>query len=258
VWGIDWNPISWITSALHGVKGSIRTVYRWVAKHIAQAVDIVERDLEHFEHRARGWIVNAWKEIKRLDKLVDGIINDVGGDLHHELDTIRHEAAELVDDAVDDVETDITDLEYLARSLFKTGEHYAGAAVESLWQDVVRPVIRRIERALNVVEHDVDTGFDDLKRDVIPALEHDVAEALHYATEASGWIAAGGEDALQLINECWSWLEVLAQYPIDLLETTPAQVVAALPGAITTSALGPNTTLWQQIIDELETELPSD
>jgi prophage DNA circulation protein len=255
---MDWDPISWLKSALGDVTGPLGKIEKWTLKQIAKAAALVENDVHKLSDYVDAHVGGIENTISHLAGQINNLAAGVGGDVAGAFDATRHEIASLIDDALHPIKSEDDALKRDVPGWAKDAEHYADDALKAFERDVLDPALKEIRTAIHAAESDAEHAWHVWYKDIWAPALHDLREAEHAAHQAIYFIDHSALDAIHIVDECWDWLEWMAKNPAKALEELPAKAFAELGSGKLSAAATEVTSGWSDLVTELEKKFSND
>ena len=254
--GIDWNPISWATSAWNDATGVATEIKRWVIKQVALAVGFVENDIHKGIHYLESALDEVGQGIPWIINKVNSLADSVWGDITSSVKHVLSEAERLAHDAVAPVIKAVDTAWHHADNLFHSAEHVADSAINWFYDHTVRPALHDVYAAIHDVEKGADKALHEFELYVVKPIEHDASEALHEAHKAVYFIDHSALDAIHLIDETYDWLNAFRHHPMKSVEALPKALLEAADADWATTKAEDVKSLFGELATQLESTVP--
>ena len=211
----NWNPLSWVKSAL-GSAGKIASdIKNWVTKVVREAVDTIDKELRLGLNLAHKDLNDVWGGVEKLAREVERITDAAGGRIAKVFDSVEHDITTAVKAAVSGLTRAGSIIWDHADNLFHDAERDAKADVSWAEKHVIDPAVHDLEHGLTDAEKAAKAAVNDLYHDFVLKALHDADKAWAKAESIGTWLDHSGYDAVKLVESCWDFLESVANHPAN-------------------------------------------
>ena len=190
---MDWDPISWLKSALGDVTGPLGKIEKWTLKQIAKAAALVENDDHKLSDYVDAHVGGIENTISHLAGQINNLAAGVGGDVAGAFDATRHEIVSLIDDALHPIESEVDALKRDVPGWAKDAEHYADDALKAFERDVLDPALKELRTAIHTAESDAEHAWHVWYKDIWAPALHDLRRG-RPGLRLGGRFRAGGHE----------------------------------------------------------------
>lgn len=218
MFGIDWNPISWVKSALGLASKVPGDIKRWVVSVVRSAVDTLDKVVKAGLNLVHKDINDVWGGVQSLKREVNRLLDAAGGKIAKVFEDVEHDIDAAVKDSVHGLTTLVDGVQRDADNWYHDAVNFASSAITKFHKDVIDPIVHDLEVSIKDVGKEAEKAADAVYHDVILKLTHDVDKAWTDADKALYWVEHAGYDAVKLVEQSWDILEALSHHPVHELD----------------------------------------
>ncbi len=248
MFGIDWNPLSWLRSAQHVALASFDDVKKWVlavVKDAAHGLTVAFDDIVSGVSSGIDDAVNlSWALYHDAVSGVTYAVGQVANGVGYILSEAENYALGLYHDA-------LAAANYIgqqAQAAATAEWHVLYDTIMPLWHEYLAPVYHFMAHYADDVWHIIDWWWQHIDMPILDGIRHVADMARHDAASAGDWIVHVGDDVAHLVFKAEDWLIWMGEHTITDLEHLPGDVanLFSLSGImyfVTSSVESTNTTV---------------
>jgi hypothetical protein len=256
--GWDWNPVSWLhdaESAADSVGHDIDKIWHWVEAEAVRLGNKLNEGINDIGGYADSRIDSAWDQIKEIARDIGVPIGLVAGDVSNTFHWLEKDVHNWINDALRDLDRSGSWLWNEIKKGVHDAEKLGDSGIQWFDKHILDPAIHDLHVALHDVEKGWDAGLKDFEKDVVKPIERDVDKAWADAVKAVRWIDHAGYDAVKLVEQCWDFLEMIANHPVEEAQKATKEWLKYQTTAAGSSVATEAQAYYGRIVDAFEAVL---
>jgi hypothetical protein len=215
----DWDPISWVKDIGGFVVRSFNDVKLFVLTIVGDAIHGVYDALNAAVDAVDDALSDVQNGLASFGSWIDSEADRIGSWVDHWWDLTWGWVQSTVQGWIADLRNWTVDAIAAAASFLYAAIHVVEQAADTLYRDVIAPILSWVAGAAQWFAHMIESWWDGIYNDVIKPIGDLLDQAWQYAQVAYHFVTVVWVDVWKVLDAAWGWLVWFAEHTFDDLES---------------------------------------